>query len=119
MSIVNTNDLLGGLEKISRDQNEYYILGYTPPESELGTCHNLKVKVNKGGTMVRARTYYCNLKSLDPLAGKPAEKQLETRATGDEKGTISAVMQAPFFYTRGRFGACERGHRDSRKRHQV
>ena len=97
--IVNTNDLLGGLEKISRDQNEYYILGYTPPESEMGTCHNLKVKVNKGGTNVRARTYYCNVKSVDPLAGKPAEKQLETRAVGDEKGTISAVMQAPFFYT--------------------
>jgi len=97
--IVNTNDLLGGLEKISKDQNEYYILGYTPPESELGTCHNLKVKVNHGGMNVRARTYYCNVKSVDPLAGKPAERQLETRAAGGEAGTISAAMQAPFFYT--------------------
>jgi len=47
----------------------------------------------------RARTYYCNLKTADPLAGKPAERQLETRAVGEEKGTISAAMQAPFFYT--------------------
>jgi len=97
--IVNTNDLLGGLEKINKEQNEYYILGYTPPESELGTCHNLKVKVNHGGMNVRARTYYCNVKSVDPLAGKPAERQLETRAAGEQAGTITAVMQAPFFYT--------------------
>jgi len=97
--IVNTNDLLGGMEKITKEQNEYYILGYTPPESEVGTCHNLKVKVNHGGMNVRARTYYCNVKTVDPLAGKPAERQLETRAVGDEKGTIAASMTAPFFYT--------------------
>ena len=65
----------------------------------MGTCHNLKVKVNHGGMNVRARTYYCNLKTIDPLAGKPVERQLETRAAGGEAGTITAVMQAPFFYT--------------------
>jgi VWFA-related protein len=96
--IVNTNDLLGGLEKIGKEQNQYYILGYTPAESAEGSCHALKVKVDHGMN-VRARTGYCNVKSTDPLAGKPTEKQLETRVTGSAPGTIAASMQAPFFYT--------------------
>ena len=28
--IYNTNDLLGGLVKIADEQNEYYLLGYSP-----------------------------------------------------------------------------------------
>ena len=47
--IANTNDLLGGLQKISKDQNEYYLLAYAPPESVEGSCHTIRVKVNKGG----------------------------------------------------------------------
>ena len=96
--IVNTNDLLGGLEKIGKEQNQYYVLGYTPPESAEGSCHTLKVKVDHGNN-VRARSGYCNVKSADVLAGKPVEKQLETRVVGTAPGTITASMQAPFFYT--------------------
>ncbi|HXB74519.1 MAG TPA: VWA domain-containing protein [Candidatus Acidoferrales bacterium] len=96
--IVNTNDLLGGLEKIGKEQNQYYVLGYTPPESAEGTCHTLKVKVDHGNN-VRARTGYCNVKSVDVLAGKPVEKQLETRVVGTAPGSIAASMQAPYFYT--------------------
>ena len=28
--IVNSNDLLGGMQKIAREQTEYYVLGYAP-----------------------------------------------------------------------------------------
>ena len=97
--IVNTNDLLGGLEKIAKEQSEYYIVGYTPPDSKEGDCHVLRVKVNRGGTNWRARTGYCNSKSVDVLAGKPVERQLETRATGAEAGNIVAAMTTPYFYT--------------------
>ena len=97
--IVNSNDFLGGLEKISKEQNEYYILGYTPPESEEGTCHKLTVKLNRGGMNVRARTGYCNVRSANVLAGKPIERELETRAVAAASGTIAALMQTPFFYT--------------------
>ena len=97
--IVNTNDLLGGLEKIGKEQSEYYIVGYTPPDSKEGDCHVLKVKVNRSGTNWRARTGYCNSKSVDVLAGKPVERQLETQATGAEAGNIKAAMTTPFFYT--------------------
>ena len=97
--IVNTNDLLGGLEKIAKDQNQYYLLGYKPVASTEGSCHILKVKVDRGGTAVRSRSGYCNARPVDLLAGNPVEKDLETRASGEMKGNVTALMQAPFFYT--------------------
>jgi VWFA-related protein len=97
--ILNTNDLLGGLEKIAKEQNEYYILGYTPSQSEEGSCHSLKVKVDRGGETVRARTGYCNVKAVDYLAGKSSEKDLENRVASTAAGNVNASLQAPFFYT--------------------
>jgi len=97
--IVNTNDLLGGLEKIAKEQSEYYVLSYTPVETAEGSCHTLHVKVDRGGTIVRSRSGYCNVKPADLLAGKPVEKDLENQAIGTQAGSISASMEAPFFYT--------------------
>jgi hypothetical protein len=97
--IVNTNDLLGGLDKIGKEQSEYYILGYNPSkEPDPGACHTLKVKVAKGGT-VRARSGYCETKSPDVLSGTPAERELEARITGNATPTVAgASMLTPFFY---------------------
>ncbi len=97
--IVNSNDLLGGMQKIAREQTEYYVLGYAPPPSEEGTCHTLKVKVERSGAVSRWRSGYCNVKPTDRLAGKPEEKQLENRIAGSQPGTIAASMLAPYFYT--------------------
>jgi VWFA-related protein len=97
--IVNTNDLLGGLEKIGREQNEYYILGYTPSkDAEPGTCHSLRVKVDKGGANVRSRSGYCEAKTADVLSGTPAERELEARMSGNVQSTVQATMQTPFVY---------------------
>src|ERR1039457_4156048 len=96
--ITNTNDLIGGMQKIGKEQNQYYIVGYTPPESPEGTCHTLKVKVEQTGVTVRSRAGYCNVKSRDALAGNPIEKTLESRAAAPAAGTIAASMRAPFFY---------------------
>ena len=97
--IINTNDLLSGFERIGKDLNEYYLLGYTPPESDEGTCHTLRVKVERSGTTVRARTGYCNARSRDMLAKNPKEKVLENRAAGEQPGDVTASMLLPFFYT--------------------
>ncbi len=97
--IFNSNDLLGGLQKIGKEQDEYYLLGYAPSESPEGSCHTLKVKVERGGTSVRARSGYCNVKPTDVLAGKPVEKDLEARAAGTAPGTIAGTLEAPFFYS--------------------
>lgn len=98
-TIFNTNDLLGGLEKIGREQNEFYILGYAPPDTPEGSCHTLKVKMNQGGLHVRSRSGYCNVRTTNVLEGKPLEKTLEAHATGSQAGSIHGVMEAPFFYT--------------------
>jgi len=97
--LINTNDLLSGFEKIGKELNEYYLIGYTPPDSDEGTCHTLKVKVDRGGENVRARTGYCNAKSRDLLAKSPVEKTLETRAAAEKAGDVDASMLLPFFYT--------------------
>jgi VWFA-related protein len=97
-TILNTNDLLGGLAKISDEQNEYYLLGYAPTDAEDGSCHSLRVKVEHG-LKVRARTGYCTAKSSDMLAGKPVEKELEQRAAAAATGPLGGSLEAPFFYT--------------------
>ncbi len=97
--IVNTNDLLGGMQKIGREQDQYYILGYSPTESPEGSCHTLRVKVDQGSTIVRARSGYCNVRSADLLAGNPTEKDLESRVAGSTPGNVTASMQVPFFYS--------------------
>jgi VWFA-related protein len=98
-TIFNTNDLLGGLVRIGQEQNEFYVLGYVPKETPEGSCHTLKVKLSRGGTNVRSRSGYCNVKSANTLEGKPVEKQLESRATGTQAGSIRGGMQTPYFYT--------------------
>jgi VWFA-related protein len=106
--IFNTNDLTTGLQKIAREQNEYYLLGFSPSDSAEGSCHTLKVKVERGGTTVRARSGYCNVRPADALAGTPVEKELEARASGSSVGSSGASssaasgggsLEAPYFYT--------------------
>ena len=97
--IVNTNDLLGGLEKIGKEQNEHYMIGYSPENFEEGKCHVLKVKITQSGMTVRFRTGYCDVKPPDLLSGNPVEKDLEKVILASSPGTIQASMQAPFFYT--------------------
>jgi VWFA-related protein len=96
--IHNSNDLLAGLDKIAKDQDQYYVLGYSPTESPEGSCHTLKVKVDRGGTVVRSRSGYCNVKPADLLAGKPQEKELENRVAGTQPGDMAATVQVPYFY---------------------
>jgi hypothetical protein len=96
-AIYNTNDLLGGLQRIGREQNEFYLLGYVPPATAEGSCHTIKVKVTVAGE-VRSRSGYCNVRPANPLDGKPIEKQMELQAAGSQPGAIHGSMQAPFFY---------------------
>jgi len=98
-AIYNSNDLLGGLEKIARERNEFYLLGYVPPASMEGSCHTIKVKMAHGDMHVRARSGYCNVHAANPLDGKPIEKQMELQAAGNQPGAIHCSLQAAFFYS--------------------
>jgi hypothetical protein len=99
--ILNTNDLLGGMEKIASEMNQHYLLGYVPSESSANDngCHSIKVKSERGGTTVRARTGYCNGKPLDMLAGKVEGKDLEARLASASPGNVTAILQAPYLYS--------------------
>jgi VWFA-related protein len=98
-AIRNSNDLLGGLQTIAAEEDAYYVLSYTPPESKEGICHALKVRVDRGGTKVRARDSYCTVKPPDLLAGTVAGRDLEKRAAADETGNMTASLALPYFYT--------------------
>jgi VWFA-related protein len=97
--IVNTNDLLGGMQRIAKDQAEYYLLSYAPPDSPEGSCHTLKVKVDRSSTDTRFRSGYCKGHQIDLLAGSTTEKDLEKHASGEMPSNVNGSMRAPFFYS--------------------
>ena len=100
ISFLTTNDLANSLGTVAQEQDEYYLLSYTPTvESAEGSCHELKVKVDRGDLEVRARKGYCTSKPVDLLSGKPAGKDLEARAASTATGNIVAKMQLPWFYS--------------------
>jgi VWFA-related protein len=95
----NTNDLAGSLTKISEEQDEYYLLGYTPPDSPEESCHKLRVKVERKGVTVRSRSGYCNARRQDQLTNTAVARQLENVVAGQAPPPPGAAIQAPFFYT--------------------
>jgi hypothetical protein len=97
--IFNTNDFLQGLEKVAKEMNEYYNLGYTQPsQTHDGSYHKIKVTVDRKGMIVRYRTGYFDVKSPDLLKGKPEGKVLEERAASQQAGEIPVSLSVPYFY---------------------
>lgn len=59
VAIINTNVVMPQLEKIARDFNTYYSLGYTPPHYGDGRYYKIEVKVkNRKDLVVRHREGY-------------------------------------------------------------
>ena len=99
-TIFNTNDFLQGLNKISQELNEYYVLGYIPPsQAHEGAYHRIEVKIDRKGVKLRHRNGYYDVKSPDLLAGKPEGKVLEEQAASAQPGEIPVSMSVPYFYT--------------------
>ncbi len=97
--IKNAAELPTGLQKIGQEQEEYYLLSYSPPDSKEGSCHALKVKVSRSGTTLRARSSYCNGKAEEFTASGSPAQDLENRAAAAPTGTTAASMRLPYFYT--------------------
>lgn len=97
--LVHSNDVLGQLQRIGAEQKQYYVLGYAPPDSKEGACHKLRVKVERSGVAVRARSSYCMAKPQDLLAASHVEQDLEKHAAGETGSAAVAAIEAPFFYT--------------------
>jgi hypothetical protein len=80
-TIRNSNDLLSGLDRVTRDSRDYYLLGYTPQNTARdGRFRPIKVSVNRKGVAVRARAgYYAQ---RDEPEGKPDDlSRLDARAS--------------------------------------
>jgi VWFA-related protein len=97
--IFNTNDFLQGLQKVAKEMNEYYNLGYTPPgQMHDGSYHKIQVKTERPGVILRYRTGYFDIKGPDLLQGKPEGKTLEDRAASPVAGDVPVSLCAPYFY---------------------
>ena len=97
--IHNSNDPLPDLQRVAKETNEYYNLGYTPPsQTHDGSYHKIKVKVDRPGVVVRYRPGYFDVKDPDLLKGLPEGKVLEARVASQEAGKIPVSLSAPYFY---------------------
>lgn len=96
--VPNANELPSGLQKAGEEQGEYYVLGFTPPDSPSETCHALKVKTDRGGLTLRARSSYCTGGAPSLVTANPVDNDLAKRAAASQSGDIEASMQLPFFY---------------------
>ncbi len=87
------------LARIAKEQSLYYVLGYLPAkEVQPGSCHAIKVDVDRGGAHVRSRTRYCDGINPAVVVGTSTERDLEARLNANAAPTLHATMQTPFFY---------------------
>jgi len=94
----NSHDLVREMERLRHESSGYYSLSYVPAETPDGSCHSLRVKIDRPGVELRARNEYCNVKAVDLLSGTAAEKEMDNRAAGDQRGSLTAALQLPYFY---------------------
>jgi len=68
-AIVNRNDLARAMKQIVTDSSAYYLLGYTSSQApQDGKFHEIKVRVKRSGTQVRARKGYWALTAAEATA---------------------------------------------------
>jgi VWFA-related protein len=102
-SIRNTNDLLGGVERVADESSSYYLLGYQAEKPLDGKWHKLEVRVGRPGLRVRARRGYYATPPSATLTVKRMERprKAATRPldpavmTGGADATI-ALRLAPY-----------------------
>jgi VWFA-related protein len=89
----------GALEPLTREQDESYTLAFSPGVSGEGSCHEIKVTVNRPDAKVFGRNLYCNAVEVSTATVlKPREHELDKLAASDEAGTTAASASLPFFY---------------------
>jgi hypothetical protein len=76
LTIQNTNDLGGGLQRIVADQSDYYLVGYQPDDDAFDPAQlkfiNYRVKVKRSGVNVRYRSGFYGVPDRTALAAGPA-----------------------------------------------
>jgi len=90
-------DLFG---RIARERAAAYTLVFNPRISAEGSCHELKVAVNRPGARVFGRNLYCNAPPVTATANAatPKPDNIETLAASGAEGNTEASLSVPFFY---------------------
>jgi len=84
IAFLTTNNLAEALGRVAQEQDEYYLLTYTPAlESAEGSCHELRVKVDRRDLEVRARKQ--GLLHVE-TAGRPFRKARRQRSRNTRRG---------------------------------
>jgi hypothetical protein len=81
-------------------ESHYYVVAYTPRKSPEGSCHQVRVTVNRRNALIIARSEYCNTKHspFDPLNGTEFGKQLERNlASLNGSNVVVSLLAVPFY----------------------
>jgi VWFA-related protein len=72
-ALLNTSSIEEALERVAKDFDSYYSLGFEPTGAEDGSSHHIEVKVSRPGVEVRHRSVY---------TAKPEVEKVADRALG-------------------------------------
>jgi hypothetical protein len=81
------------------DAPQHYVISYDVPESREGSCHHVKITVNRPDVIVGARPEYCNTKHSpsDVLSGTSLGLQMEKQLLAFQNtGSASVTANALF-----------------------
>lgn len=93
ISIVNTNDLTGGANRIAEDLSAVYYLGYTPTNTKPdGRVRRITVRLKKNGETIRARREY-RAPSEEDIAAMRELNAAATAAAAPPTGTETALAE--------------------------
>jgi len=98
-ALTGGNGTPGALDVLNREQDESYTLAISPGVSPEGSCHELKVTVNRPDVKVLGRNLYCNVvEATTATIVKPRDNELDSLAASDAAGSTAASVSVPYFY---------------------
>ena len=99
-AVMNTNDLAGGLARISNDVRDYYVIGYEPDRETFATpgktprLHKITVNVRRPGLRVRARKEFIGVSDPERATGPLTPAQQLVRAAFSPFSETSIALRA-------------------------
>ena len=89
------------LDRLTKQRADPYTLVFKPRISAEGSCHEIKVAVNRPEAKIFGRNLYCNVPetaATATAAAPPKQNEVETPAEVVAGGNTDASVSIPFFY---------------------
>jgi VWFA-related protein len=99
-AVMNTNDLAGGLSRISNDVRDYYVIGYEPDQNTFALngkpprLHKIAVNVRRAGVRVRTRKQFIGVSDPERPSGPPTPAQQLVRAAISPFSAVTIALHA-------------------------